>query len=97
MFALSKVPVILSDFSQPWIFSKFLTSSQISNVYKIRPMGEEFFDADVRIDGQPWRTNIQFLEICEASNIVRSVISLYHSKGTYLRSSVSWRQWVQMK
>jgi hypothetical protein len=33
-------------------------SSQISNVYKVRPMGAAFFDADGRTDGRTAMTNL---------------------------------------
>jgi len=37
------------------IFLQIWESSQITNVYKIRPIRAEFFDARGHIDGQPFR------------------------------------------
>lgn len=82
--SLSKVPVILLILAKHEISPKIWISSQISNVYKIRPTEDELLDAD--------EPNIHFLEICEAPDVVRSLIRLYHAKGTYLRSCVSSRQ-----
>jgi len=46
------VPLLLSDFSETWIFSTdFRKNTQISNFMKILPLGAEMFHADGRTDG----------------------------------------------
>jgi hypothetical protein len=64
-------PLFLSVIKETWTFSTdFLKSTQISNFMKIRPVGAEFFHADLRtdktmliVDFQPtWRTFFHFFQ-----------------------------------
>jgi len=47
-----KFPLLLSDFKETWIFLTFQKNNQISNFIKIRPVGAELSQGDVRTDGQ---------------------------------------------
>ena len=51
-----KLPVILSDYTEPFIFSTdFKKNTEITNFIKIRPVAAEMFHADKRPDIQAQR------------------------------------------
>ena len=51
-----KYPLFLSDINNTWIFSTYFRKKvKVSNLIKIRPVGEDLFQADRQTDGQTRR------------------------------------------
>jgi len=76
-----KYRLLLSRFNETYVLSTyFIKNTQISKLFKIRPVGAEFFLADRRTDG---RTNghdeavVVFWQICESGHKLRQNYQSY--------------------
>ena len=61
-----KYRLFLSDFNETWIFSKvLLKNAEITNFMKIRPVEDELFHADGRIDKNMKNLTVASRKFCE--------------------------------
>jgi hypothetical protein len=62
----AKYPLFLSILNKLEFFERFSENTQMWNLMKIRPVEEEFFDADRRTDGHD-EANSRFSQFCETT------------------------------